>query len=300
MLKITENKIIGTYINGNYKVSIYEDGTKVRETLNENDMEFLPTHPECMDVKITNYCDRGCAWCHENSTKEGKHGEILIQPFFNTLKPYTEIAIGGGNPLEHPDLLCFLTKLKKIKAIPNMTVNQAHFISNYSYLKFLMDEKLVYGLGISLENPTEDFLCKVKTLPNAVIHIINGVVTVEQLEQMQNKNLKALILGYKMFRRGEKYYSALVEENKKNLYNYLPKMIETFKVVSFDNLAIEQLNVKRMLKQEDWEQFYMGDEGQFTMYIDLVDNRYARCSVEKERFEIRNDICQMFEHVRCM
>ena len=34
-----------------------------------------------------------------------------------------------------------------------------------------------------------------------------------------------------------------------------------FEVLSFDNLALEQLGIKEILPQETWEQFYMGDDG---------------------------------------
>ena len=135
MIKIVEKKnpILGEYDNGNYHVTIYEDGTKVRETFDENATEFIAEYPECMDVKITNRCGKGCSWCHENSTPDGEHGEILTAKFWDTLKPYTEIAIGGGNTLEHPDLVTFLIKLKNLKLIPNMTVNQTHFMQNWLF-----------------------------------------------------------------------------------------------------------------------------------------------------------------------
>ena len=65
--------------------------------------------------------------CHENSVPNGKHGDLFEPSFLDTLHPYTEIAIGGGNPLEHPDLYKFLQLCKERKFIPSMTVNQIHF-----------------------------------------------------------------------------------------------------------------------------------------------------------------------------
>ena len=60
--------LLGTYQNGNYTVTIYDDGTKVRE----NDIDnFSADFPECMDVKITNKCDLNCAYCHEDSRNDG-------------------------------------------------------------------------------------------------------------------------------------------------------------------------------------------------------------------------------------
>ena len=43
-------KLLGVYKNGNYSVRILSDGTKIRET---NDDEFIPSFAENCDVKIT-------------------------------------------------------------------------------------------------------------------------------------------------------------------------------------------------------------------------------------------------------
>lgn len=305
MIKIIEKKnpILGEYDNGNYHVTIYEDGTKVRETFDENATEFIAEYPECMDVKITNRCDKGCHACHEDSTIDGKHGEILTAKFWDTLKPYTEIAVGGGDPLSHPDLVHFLLKLKRLNLIPNMTVNQVHFLKNWAFLKFLCEEKLIYGLGVSLVEPTDEFIEKIKEFPNAVIHVINGIVRKDQLERLANQDLKVLILGYKEFRRGVTYletHKVKVEVSKITLYDYLPEMLNKFKVVSFDNLALEQLEVKRLLTEEEWNEFYMGNDGKYTMYIDLVKEQFALCSVAEERFDLLDDIKPMFDKVKSL
>lgn len=305
MIKIIDNtpKVLGEYINGNYKVTILEDGTKIRETLDKNATEFIPEYPESMDIKINNRCDRGCLVCHEDSKPDGDIGEVMTPKFWETLKPYSEISLGGGNPLEQPDLINFLMKLKVLKLIPNLTVNQVHFMKNWGLLKFLCDERLIYGLGVSLENPTQKFIDKVKEFPNAVIHIINGIATQDELSKLANNGLKILILGYKDFRRGHNYLSVASEKiknNQKMLYGYLPQMLKEFRVVSFDNLAIEQLDVKRLLSQEEWDSFYMGDDGRYTMYIDLVKKQFASCSVATERFDLLDDIKPMFEKIRSL
>lgn len=46
-------ELLGRYINGNFKTTILSDGTKIRET---EDDEFLPTFAENMDIKICNFC----------------------------------------------------------------------------------------------------------------------------------------------------------------------------------------------------------------------------------------------------
>lgn len=288
-------ELLSEYINGNFTTRIYDDGTKIRE--NDEDF-FLPAFAESADVKITNYCDVGCAFCHEKSTTKGAHGDILNSEFINSVHPYTELAIGGGNPLSHPDLVEFLKLLKNKNIISNLTVNQTHFIESYSFLKELSNQKLIYGLGVSLTNPTDELIGYTQNIPNIVVHVINGVVTESSLEKMYNKNLKLLILGYKNFGRGEDYYSQEVESKKAMLYNLLPKLTNRFSVVSFDNLAVTQLNVKRLLSEKKWNEFYMGDDGQYTMYIDMVKNQFARSSTSTKRYKTTNNIDDMFKVIR--
>ena len=290
--------MIGTFKNGNFRTTIFEDGTKIRFT---NEDIFIPSRPENIDIKITNYCDAGCPYCHEDSTVNGIHGDVMNSSLFDTIEPYTELAIGGGNPLSHPDLIPFLEKLKEKKVIANITVNQKHFMQNVSFLKDLTKKKLIWGLGVSLIKPDIDFIQTIKMFPNAVIHVIAGVVTLEQLEKLSDNGLKILILGYKEFRRGEEYYqeySDTVNKNIAELKEALSTLIEKFKVVSFDNLAIEQLAVKNLMSENEWNEFYMGDDGKFTMYIDMVNKQFARSSTSKVRYDLKPTIDEMFRTVK--
>ena len=292
------SNLIGTYKNGNYTVQIYEDGTKIRE----NDLDSLiPAFSENCDVKITDKCSQGCSFCYEGCTKEGKHSNIMKQPWIHTLHPYTELAL-NGNDLDHPQLPEFLEFLKEKKVIANLTVNQNQLIQNYDKLCSWMDEKLIYGLGVSYVNP--DILTYVEGKENIVIHTINGILKPEDIRALSGHDLKVLILGYKTRGRGVAYKEKYEEELEKNmnfLYNFLNVMPYMFKVLSFDNLALEQLKVKRILTEEEWSEFYMGEDGQYTFYIDAVEGTFSKDSVTAatERFEIGDrSVDEMFNFIR--
>ena len=289
-------KLLGKYRNGNFITTIFDDGTKIRQT--EED-EFKPSFAENCDIKITNYCDMGCPMCHENSTTEGSHGDLSL-PFLKNLHPYTELAIGGGNALAHPDLVPFLESLKEQKVIANLTVNEKHFFEKQNLIKELIDKKLIRGLGVSLTDASDEFIDAIKQFPTAVIHTINGMLSKEQIEKLADNNLKLLILGFKNFRRGVDYLNnnnKQVEERQKYLYDNLKSLIPRFKLVSFDNLALEQLEVKRLLTPEEWETFYMGDDGSMTFYIDLVNKKFASSSISTKRYDILDTIDDMFKTV---
>lgn len=293
-------KLLGVYKNGNYSVKILSDGTKIRVT---DEDKFIPSFAENCDVKITDRCNGGCPFCYEGCTPRGKHGDILNYKFLDTLHPYTELAI-NGNDLSHPDLLPFMYKMREKKIILNMTVNQIHFEKHFCTIKEWIDNGLIYGLGVSLVEPTDEFINMITKLPNAVIHVINGVVSVDDLIKLANNNLKILILGYKSLRRGESYYEendGIIKLLQDDLDKYLfPEIITNgwFKVVSFDNLAIKQLNVQNHLPEEQWNEFYMGDDGNYTFYIDMVDGTFGKNSLATERYPIMDNIDDMFNKIK--
>ena len=302
--------ILGVYKNGNYNVTILSDGTKIRRT--EAD-EFIPAFPENADVKITDKCRQNCSFCYEGCTKEGKHAKLInpdgtfAQNWMNTLQHWTELAL-NGNDLDIPDFDMFLLKMQEKHIITNITVNQNQFLKHVDYLKYLTDKKMIYGLGISLNNVKSDSLWKlIKDFPNAVIHTIAGILTENDIQYLMDNHAKVLVLGYKLLGRGVDYawdFSDSINKNMKVLKSLLPEMVQKCKVVSFDNLAIEQLGVKELLfkdKENEWDEFYMGDDGNFTLYIDAVKEQFAKnsCMPKDERFPIEGrSMTDMFNFIR--
>jgi len=302
--------ILGVYKNGNYNVTILSDGTKIRRT---DEDEFIPEFPENADVKITDKCSQGCPFCYEGCTKKGEHAYLMCedgtfgQHWMYTLKPYTELAI-NGNDLDHPDLDKFLLKMQSMKIIVNITVNQNQFMKHLDYLRYLTKYKMIYGLGVSLVNSDdEDFFDALSEFPNAVVHTIAGILTSKDICRLMYRKCKVLILGYKTLGRGIAYKENAynhVQDYIKQLQFWLPKMVNQCKVVSFDNLAIEQLNVKELLfkgKEDEWDEFYMGDDGNFTLYIDAVNQTFAKnsCMPKDERFPIEGrSMTEMFNFIR--
>lgn len=293
------------YKNGNYTVMLDLDtGTKIRYNNKDN---LTPEFPESMDVLISKRCNKQCPMCHERCSPEGKHADIIHSKFIENLHPYTEIALNGNEPL-HPDLIPFLDKCKSLKLVPSLTVHQDTFMNNIELFEKLRDEKLIYGLGVSLGNISDvdvcnDFVWALKKFPNAVIHVINGLVTIDDLWYLSLMGLKVLILGYKTFGRGIALYGNCnheIEYHKKKLYDALPEIIDEkwFDVISFDNLAIEQCDVKRLMTDDEWNKFYMGNDGTHTFYVDLVNNKFAKSSTSTKRYDLMDDVKAMFDIIR--
>lgn len=319
--------VLGRYINGNHSVTLWADGSKHRATGHWEDKKkqfpFFkrmkatileafhrkPTEyawvkddqdhlyfdfPENFDIKITDQCDGGCTYCHENSTVNGKHGDLRgMEAVFRSLHQGTEAAIGGGNALAHPDLKWLLNVLKEQGVVANITVNQRHLQKYREMLLQLVNDKLVHGIGVSLtDSANQDDLKIVEELgKNVVIHVIAGIFSEKDIPFVKGR--KMLILGYKDLRRGHsllEHHSEDIKAKIQWLKEYLPTLKDETKLISFDCLGIEQIDPKTVLKLSDDEFNYLyqgsdtdvfDSEGHIacsTMYIDVPNMTVARMS----------------------
>lgn len=300
-------KLLGKYQNGNYKVMLLEDGTKIRYNNLDN---LTPDFAESMDVKLTDKCSVGCSFCYEGCTPLGKHSDIMNQPWINTVHPWTELAV-NGNDLDHPQLDDFLNFMKQRNVIVNMTLNQKQFIANRSKVDQYLADKKVYGLGISMsENLDPDLLDTLAGYPNVVLHMIAGLITPDMINNYEDKlqKLKILVLGYKYVGRGIAYkdiHNSEVQKNIEWLRDNIINLLQPgrFKVGSFDNLAIEQLDLENQIKTKTdlkWEELYMGDDGDYSFYIDAVGKTFAlNSTVSKDKnFPILNSVDEMFKSLK--
>ena len=291
-------KKLAQYQNGNYVVTIFNDGPKIRE----NDIDFFDADfPESMDCKITNQCPMGCPMCHEQSTPTGKHGDIMNAEFIDKLRPGTEMAIGGGAVTSHPDLIPFLQKLKKKGVIPSITVHQKEYANHIDLINKLVSDKLIYGLGISFSSFDDEFWDEVLKNTNVVVHLIAGIHGGDVFKYFAKKNAKILILGYKDFGRGHTLLekaSGVINVQLQWLKNNLKEIMSEYRVISFDNLAIEQLDIKNLLTEEEWQRFYQGDDGTHTMYVDLVNKQFAKTSTSTVRYPLLSNIDDMFKIIK--
>jgi len=293
--------VLADYVNGGYRVTIYEDGTKVRIPLLENP---VPVFPESIDLKITNKCDLNCPFCHEASVEDGAHANFAVMAAIaECLKPGMEVAIGGGNPLAHPDLVKFLKLLQNKGVLPNITINYKHLQTYKEMIQQLVDQKLVYGVGVSNVCAKNRIEVSRHVNENVVLHTIAGIDKIGTwltiLNNDRNNKFKLLVLGYKEFGRGKNYFSEAVSQELSNWKFYLPTLLALQNVsVSFDNLAVEQLDIRRLLSVGQFNEVYMGNDGEFTMYIDAVRSEFAISSTSS-RFVVEEwDIVELFRLVR--
>lgn len=286
--------LLSNYHNGGFEVEIHSDGTKIRTTIDAN---IAPVLPEQFDLKISQWCDAGCSWCHEQSTPRGKHGDLhATLDLLVNLHPGTEVAIGGGDALSHPDFAWFVRALRARGLVPSVTVNGRHFARSRALLEKLISEGNLFGVGVSYHDslPSWDY-------EHMVIHLIAGIHSPCVLDGAQ-LNYKILLLGYKRFGRGKKHFEIRTEAVQKMIDQWRREIFWVAREhqVSFDNLAIEQLDPVRLFADPTkYHLRHMGQEGQFSMYIDAVKQTFALSSYSSER-QSWTDMKSMFAQVRIM
>lgn len=83
--------------------------------------------PELLDIAITNWCDHDCFFCYRKSDTSGKH--MALSDYQSILAQAREmhvfqVALGGGNPNQHPEFTEFLrTTRVDFGIVPNYTTN---------------------------------------------------------------------------------------------------------------------------------------------------------------------------------
>lgn len=238
----------------------------------------LYDYPLSLDLKITNYCETGCPWCHESSGPWGKHSnpELLLKKL-DGLQRNTEIAIGGGNPLSHPELGKILGGLEDFGYITNMTVRDKDIIGGSKI------PKEIRGLGISVTpgiSPKE-YLGFISSRENLVAHMILGINTPEDYTEVKKYFSRILWLGFKTWGRNKNASLPSIENLRReiirDLYYGRPG------VLAFDNLGISQLNLKSAFLESEWDRFYLGPEFTSSMYVDAVKGEFAGYSTSGDR-----------------
>ena len=170
-----------------HSIDILPDGTRI--DVGDGMYDF----PLSIDLKITNFCKTGCPWCHESSDVNGRHSSVdQVLSKLSGLPKNTEIALGGGNPLEHPDLEKLIDGLIGMGYIVNMTVRDTD-------VPRMNLPRGITGLGISITpgiSPSS-YLGKISSLDNIVFHLILGINSIKDYREAQKYSPRVLWLGFK-------------------------------------------------------------------------------------------------------
>lgn len=106
-----------------------ESGMTFRWGKTFNDDPLIAPWPELADISISNYCTKYCDFCYRDSSDKGSF--MTLEEYEYVLQNLNhpkwgnvfQVALGGGEPLEHPDFLDMIDVSLDHHVIPNFTTN---------------------------------------------------------------------------------------------------------------------------------------------------------------------------------
>lgn len=272
------------YRNGNASVWLdLRDGTRIIE-YPDNEPLTLET-PLNIDIRVSTQCPYGyntvtkkstCAFCHESALVSGQecHYEALLRVLMDAKLPRgTEIALGVNQITD--DLMQFVKNLWKLGLVVNITMNERYILEfGDTRLKEMLP--YVFGLGISYRSlqgclSLPDWIAE---YPHTVIHVINGIDYFDDVKELGVKYHKLLVLGEKDFGFNRGKVNLDTKEHKQWKANIM-QLTKIFDIVSFDNLGLQQLEIRGKITDEEYKSFYQGEH---SMYINAVEQYFAPSS----------------------
>lgn len=170
--------------------------------------------PWLVDMKITDYCNYGCAFCYQGSTDEGKHADLwAVRSIARTLGEGKcfEVAIGGGEPTLHPDFFHILEAFRCHGVTPNFTTRNIAFLKKHQQRL----SETVGAIAVSVDNLTQAkavrrlrdvFNRDSRDRPRLHVQVIDGMVSDPQAirEALDGcwPRVPITLLGYKTTGRG--------------------------------------------------------------------------------------------------
>jgi hypothetical protein len=194
------------------------------------------------------------------------------------------------------------------------------------HLQRLQGDGLLHGIGVSVPFYSATVMRAMKYfLRNTVVHVIAGLIDTNAVYQWYKTGIPVLVLGYKDMGRGKinspedgieiwneiyllkEMISGIVSGSGlpdfESSYGPIPDYERP--IISFDNLAMKQLELQELVPEERFHEMYMGDDGvdgaltSASMYMDLVAGTYARNSTGAPLHDISGKtVSECFENAK--
>jgi len=288
------------YNNGNAVISIDTDGSRVIEYENTLSLDY----PLNIDIRVSTQCSFGqrpdgtyvlCNFCHESAKTDGKECDYDgLRDKLTGLPKGIELAIGANQFTS--GLYEFILWCSLQDYVVNLTVNQGHLKRDSEGLRHAIECGFIKGLGVSYRSSLKwDVPQFILDYENTVFHVIAGIDSFHEVESLAEKGVKKiLVLGEKDFGFNHGKVDLTTRTHKEWLW-WVRNMFNVFDVVSFDNLALEQLKINRFFTDKNWGVF---NQGEHSFYINAVDKYFAPSS--RNPIKSNWDICSVPEYFKLL
>ena len=263
-------------------------GTFIRFSKNGIEPFWNKLGPELLDISITNFCTNGCRFCYRGSNESGIH--MSLEEYIRIIREASQcgvlqVALGGGNPNQHPQFIDILRITREEGIIPSYTTNG----EGMTDLILEATKKYCGSFAISWYYPYEKVLqiiSKANTYDIPVnIHYVLSMETLDSAIELLNRRdilekvNSIIFLCYKPVVNGGMH---VIQDDEK-LDVFLSYVVNNVSCkIGFDSCMISYLaKIKDMLMEETVD---FCESSRFSAFI-REDSVLFPCSFMSEKFE---------------
>jgi MoaA/NifB/PqqE/SkfB family radical SAM enzyme len=179
-----------------------ESGVTFRWGRKLQDNPSIAPWAELADISISNHCTKGCDYCYRNSQNNNSFMSLdEYEYILNELQHpkwgnVFQVAIGGGEPLEHPQLKDIIETTLSHNIIPNLTTNGVHLSSEYA--RFLKNK--IGAIAISVSDMRELDMDKISILRaesiRTNVHYVLSSRNVSQAVEVLMEKFNSTLSGF--------------------------------------------------------------------------------------------------------
>jgi len=273
-----------------------ETGTKIRMSFEEPGFITNPkvaSLPELVDIKVTDFCDIGCSFCYQGSTKKGKGSAYSVYMITDILTEMMvfEVAIGGGEPTTWTELPHLVDALQRKGIVPNITTKSLAWLLAPEKARQIMSSCGSIGFSVSSEKDMKNLTEALSLYPEELrkkitAHVVLGVssepVTKDILWLAEINKQPVLLLDFKRTGRGK----AFPAKSYKWILPFLKEQTRTREfTISIDTPLAARLGTEKLEDIGICTSLFTTKEGSHSCYIDFVEEFVAPSSycAEAER-----------------
>ena len=174
------------HIDNYHFVANAKNGVTIRWGKNISENPTWAPIPELADISISNHCTKGCRFCYRESEPNNKF--MTLEQYCKVLDAMNhpehgnvfQVALGGGEPLEHPHFREIIDATCDRNIVPNFTTNGIHLTKDIC--KFI--SRKVGAVAISTISIKDLPISKIEMLKNFEIRTnIHYVLSSENLKE---------------------------------------------------------------------------------------------------------------------
>lgn len=232
--------------------------------------------PELVDLSVGNRCTTGCRYCYRGSTPEQGYASAKdVLAAIHALRSLGtfEVALGGGEPLQHPEIEEIAKSLHENDVCVHVTTRELDWLTQPKRRRLFLDKFSHFGFSVdnvaAMKRASEMF--EAEAIRDRINYqIVVGAMSQSALQDMltyaKAKYLRVTLLGYKTSGFGANVKPRPID----------PAALDLPYCVGIDSVLVQQWSA--WLEKHAWSGSYTLGEGTFSCFVDAVTGKRHRNS----------------------